>query len=468
MVKLKSFFSLKREEKRLLACFIPLEADSHLDLDQKLRQLKVANLNGKINAIIEKLLLWLQIHSLIKLLAKEYPALQAYMKQIECSLLVKQDYTKALEMAATPASYFLFSLLRNHLISWVNDEIRDLPFNHLTDFKQVVTFWNERRGKQRALFQYVKGELDQLIGNLRGQDKIKFASKYTKDMTGISIGPALTSYPSEDDILGLPPSKPEAEKPSAKASEKGKAKEAQPKKQKVKIERPLKKGTEGPRKETVATPPEEKESTTEDEEISFVAPAPSPVLERTVGEPFPYLFDERVERWRRHPFGQPLPADAFPEPEYQEMSLSAQQRMHVFHHPTDVIDRFLYLAIEGTWPNQKKGKDNLRFVIPAEFTFQGQKDRGFVSWAIDRETGICYHRCLTKRMHQDILSDTIFQTFQENDFPELAQAALSFKSPQQVPLLISDAKVIVDPIFGNVTIDQPEKDLTIKLFNTNR
>ena len=462
-LNLSPYFSLRKKGERHFACFVPLEEGNINQLLMKLRQFQTVNENAKIQAIVEKLLSWLDVQLEFQSMLDESQRLDSYLVKVQRSLLVKEKYAPSLEKTVTPGSYILGSLLRNHFAAWRKDKVRDLPVDHLNDLRQTISFGETHRSQQRTLFAFIKKELDGHISPFRGQTKITFLKKYTRNLIGEGNqeGEVITTYPSEEAILGLPSSIPEPESPLPPKTIKPKEPQKKKREQEKKEEKVRQ---EGRFPQRAPADPVKTDIEIEEKEFSPETPSPSPVPFRSLGETFPYPFDERVERWRRHTFGEPLPPEDFPE--YQDMSLSHQVLMHVFHHPHDVVDRFLSMAIQGSWPTALKKQENLRFVIPCEIIFRSKTYRGFMSYAVDRETHLCYHCCFTERVDADILSDVIFQTFKENDFPELALAVSTLRAPKQTPTSIADAKVIEDAIFGNVTIHVRSKDLTIKLFKT--
>ena len=436
-INLSDSFSLRKKEDKLYACFVPL-SDEELRIKEwipKLHSLKAGSSNSALNSIIEKLLLWREVSVSHYEHWEKMIALMSFVKRISSSLLAQQGYPDKLEKTVVPAAYFLFALLRNHINSWFKDEIQDIPFEHVQDFKKTITFWQTHREKQRSLFEQIKTRRDALIQQQTGKTKIRFLSLYTKDITHETIAGLLPDYPSD----GSSQETKELPEP---------AKTAKPKVVKTK------------KNSSPSKSPKTKSPVEEKLQIEAEAPVSEPI---EIGEPFPYFFDERVERWHQHLFGEPLSPEIFPE--YQNQSLEYQRRMHVFHQLNHMVDRFLSLAIKASWQNSR-GEESLRFIIPAEVTFQGKRHRGFLSYAVDKKTDICYHKFFTEKVDQDILSTIIHKTFNENDFPDLQQAHLSTQAAKPIPIELSQTQVTIDPIFGNVLITDNEKDITIKLFKT--
>jgi hypothetical protein len=202
--------------------------------------------------------------------------------------------------------------------------------------------------------------------------------------------------------------------------------------------------------------------------VSIEVPKPQEKIqpEELPGTPFLYTYDQRVERWHSHSFGTPLSEDIFPE--YFTQKPPRQQLMHVFHALNPLVDRFLHLAITSDWIN-KKNETDLWEVIPAEVSFKGNIFRGVISYCTDPKTKNCYHKFFSEMSDQKIVEGIVQKTFNANDFPDLQTSTLITKQKNTLkPKQEKDLKTswVIDPIFGNVIIQDAEKNLTIKLFNT--
>lgn len=141
--------------------------------------------------------------------------------------------------------------------------------------------------------------------------------------------------------------------------------------------------------------------------------------------------------------------------------------MHIFHSPHKLVDQFSSLGIQGTWCNTKRNQDDLRYIIPAEITFEGKSHRGLITYAIDRNTNICYHRFFTEKKDRDLVYQIINKTFDENDFPELKDVVNS--PPPSKPKYLAEYKctVAIDDRTGNVEIQDHDRGVLIKLFKTS-
>ncbi len=190
--------------------------------------------------------------------------------------------------------------------------------------------------------------------------------------------------------------------------------------------------------------------------------SPGQISPQLSGEEFPFKFDRRVQRWNDQPFGKPFSENDFPE--YYDKGSTYQRKMQLFHAPHPLVDRFLSLGIQGTWLNVQKNKKDMRYVIPAEITFENKTHRGVIVYGIDCETNLCYHRFFTERIDHDLLYQVVNKIFNENDFPELRDAVGMGESSSLKSNMVDKCSVQIDS--GKVVIVDYEREVMIKLFKS--
>lgn len=328
---------------------------------------------------------------------------------------------------------FIFILLKVKLKNEASGMIDD--YERLCIIRDIlkltINAWQETQPHQRDLYKYGDEALAALIQKNKKDQTFR---KYNKDLTELYFEQSscpIRNYPSIEEVIPrLKPPLVEKEEPRLVLPS-----PKQPvKKRKAKTPKPW---VPIPQEPELAEPITKKKS-------------------------FPYAWDERVIRWMDHPFGQALPATVFPE--YQGCSREHQKLMHLFHDLHPYVDLFLSLGINGTWKNRKT--DSKRIVIPAEISFENRKHRGFISYAIDPRTDVCYHKFFTTKMDRDLIYQSVKKVFDENDFPELQKAVLTNRAARPKSSC-ENSSYRVDPVSGNVEIEDRTRGAVIKLFNTN-
>jgi hypothetical protein len=177
------------------------------------------------------------------------------------------------------------------------------------------------------------------------------------------------------------------------------------------------------------------------------------------GTPAAFRYASRVVRWFQS--GQlTKPHDCFAE--YDGLSQEEFQRKVQYHGFSLMVDRFLHLGIEETWPNRTTGHPDRQVLIPAQI---GQS-RGTIIYCFG-EDKVCYHRYFKPMTTKEMVEKFGFHTFKEADFPELRRAQTAGPTVAQKDLLKDRESDFVeyDEAKGLVTIvDRRFDDLPVKLF----
>ncbi|MFI5343163.1 MAG: hypothetical protein ACHQUC_02970 [Chlamydiales bacterium] len=481
-LSLSPFISFRKIDDRSYVCFVPFSKQEHAPplVINHLKQVKESGSHEKIRYLADKLLMEIEFEQVLHKQAKKFREVWNFTKKFAARFSFK--WIDAIEMEVTPYLYLLANRMKNYIVKGLDPDERCLQIESVREFKIIIDCWEHNRASQKDLYETAYKELRLLIEKNRSR-KSAFL-RFTKNLLGDSPADLI---PERYEEAFHANSRVSA---SASISARPRASSVVPKKQ------PTKRRTQ---RQTTTSPicssqvlPKEQTSLIEAEKVSpyvdqitlshtsnpfsqvddsssssethRIPISPLPMKELP-GEPFPYSQGKHMVRWALHPFGCALPPKKFPE--YADQKLKRQILMQIFHFPHPFIDRFLYLSIEGIWKNVSREKNDLRKVIPAEISFQGKIYRGFIAWAIDIQTNVCYHRCFSRRIDQDFLCQTIQKTFDENDFPELNRATLSKKSnKERIVHLDSTTQIQIHPLFGSVTIIDYERNVKIKLFKT--
>lgn len=467
----------------LYASLKPIHVDDvNFNIKEHFNHLKAITTNNDVKFFIDAWLKAIELFSCGKKISKSIKTLNKFIANVTKSALSSETYSDQLEYLATPAAYWLFSVIRKIFVETIQYSQREIPKEDLFKIKQGLQFFSDNKKSQRTLFSASLERLNLLIASNPRQKKDFMLFK--KDLTEAStfrLGP-LRQYPCDDEILESPNTRFSTcqkilkEKKSTPKSKRARApsKAMTPliastvKAGDVCLSPTLnalnKKPCEHKQIAPVIIAKETFHAQAKCEPISMRKPPDCP-LSKDLASPFPYKLDCRVSRWSEHPFKTALPSNIFPE--YAEKPLNYQILMHLFHN-LDLVDPFISKGIRGQWKNSNREKNDIRFVIPAEITFEEKKQRGLITYAIDVQTQICYHRFFTNKIDKDILSLSIKKIFDENDFPELQKAVILSKSKaKQYTIKSSQAQISEDPLTGNVLIEDFERKVKIKLFNTN-
>jgi hypothetical protein len=478
-----SCFGLRKSQGKIYACIQPIERwkISIQKLEERLHDLRKLTHHKHIHFIIDKLLLCLKRRPLDIALFHKAKELMHFYDQVKSSALVTKNYQDSFEIAVTPAGYFLFSALNKQQMD-ILDKSRDFSIENFEDFKKIIEFWKVHRDEQNTLFNAAYKQLNEIIGKLKDRKKTLKFTKILSQKPGILASPLrkqlIVEGVSGDSISSSGRSEEEIQ---SKQEELDQVTSGNPSKQpnkpkelvsQLKIKKKLSRIDSAPYpiQDLVSQPMNELQQSLPSMDLYPPSNAPASSLEKSSmsqelpGSPFPFSFDERVERWHHYSFGDSLPQSEFPEYSDQSKSAYAQELVHVFHALHPFVDRFLALGVTGTWQNKSREKEDLRFVIPAEIVYKRRRYRGFIAYAVD-EDDICYHKCFTQKVDTDILDAIINKSFNEHDFPELQKAVLSSRiTTKPTAIQFTTATVEIDPIFGNVIIEDRKKELRIELF----
>lgn len=443
-----------------------------------LRQVQESATHHKVRDIADKLWIGLEFQQMID---KEMEPIREMYKMIRkwmCSF--STSWSETLEMHTSPFLYLIGNRLNAYLQSGINPDECRIQIEAISEFREIITTWKEHKNFQEDLY---KAAYNELIAIIRVQKSIaqrKVFLSYTKTLLGDSNSDVFpkdfhelqpmpfkaTSSSEACSSSSTPsPTKPKLRRRSIKERQKLKSQTTSKKKISVRAEPLPPIVTETTSCCSSSSEPIQmvKETTASSSSSSEPLP-PSLILESLPGQSFPYIFSKRVARWDDHPFGEPLPAELFPE--YQECDLPNQILQQLFHAPHPLINRFLHLAIEGIWKNRTREQEDLRKVIPAEISFNGRYYRGFIAYGIDANTKICYHRCFSHRIGRDFLYQAVQKIFDENDFPELNLAVKRKPSKERKVVQLDSTTIQVHPLFGSVMIEDHLRKVTIKLFKS--
>lgn len=171
----------------------------------------------------------------------------------------------------------------------------------------------------------------------------------------------------------------------------------------------------------------------------------------------------RVSRWFDATYR--LQREEFPE--YWEGDKEWQNLMIRLHRHLPMADFFFQRGIE--LPLQVQwGKNNRRFAVPAELTFEGKTQSGILLWAFN-EQNVCYHRFFHRKLDRD--SDQFMKTLEQAIDEECASVATSTSShAHETVQLVFDAKnsantIEIDELLGMATLtSQQYSSLALKVF----
>ncbi|MBA3239360.1 MAG: hypothetical protein H0T62_13600 [Parachlamydiaceae bacterium] len=475
-LQLSSYLDLSYDGDRLFASMKQISlTDIDLDVFKGfLLNLHKKTSSKKLHMIIDKWLKNMEYEDHIKVFFKTVKALFVqFVELVNRSSLVQCKYSRELEFEITPIAFYMFKLINDHAIFSLLEKPRDLPKNNLQNFKRVLDLWDIHKETQSKLFEEANHQLSTLIkNNLRFKP---FLQRYTQDLTGPAKGilGKMRPYPKEfridqsergdnltDKALTIsskaPKIKPAFQKNKTKKISHKKTSQSEQiavqSKKILEIKEGLKLSLA--KEKTIKTELGCGSSGKDELKLS------QPTQMLLPGDSFSFKFDQRVQRWNDHAFGQPFLKNEFPE--YHDKALSYQKLMHLFHAPHHLVDRFLSFGIEGTWLNVKNSKNDLRYVIPAEITYENKTHRGLIVYAIDSETNVCYHRFFTEKKDQDILYQITNKVFNENDYPDLRDAVNVGQFPLPKLNVVDSSSIKIQS--GHVEIIDFEREVKIKLF----
>lgn len=474
---------LDAEDDHIYISFQPIHSSEREVVFKKVNQLKACSQNTQASFLANKFILCDQMRTGANQFFTTLSPLVEFQKELAKFLSrLTQTITQEAEVYTAPAAYYIWYLLNQNLIKQALSS-KELPqkvnMKIYQDIQQLCNFLVDKKERQRNLYQLANAQLNQLIQEAPKREKAQLLkcrknwlelsfqqrlgpnlpdSIYVEQATSTSSSSVSTSS-NRDDFLTI--HQIQSKKPVSSNKKKSKKK---------------KNHDEFP----IAAPPVPKD---EDLSLSLKKEIQPQVIESSPlvienspvntipllpGQDFPYLYDKRVMRWHEHLFGDPLSPEIFPE--YADKPLVYQQRMHVFHMLHPFVDRFLHLAIKSSWSNTSHQRQDTWEVIPAEISFKGRTYRGCISYCTDPETKVCYHKFFSQQFEKTILRGVIRKAFDDQDFPEVHHSLkVSQMSPK--PSFYGDqtqrVNCLIDPLFGNVTLIDLNKEITIKLFNTH-
>lgn len=385
------------------------------------------------------------------------------------------------EKFVTPLFYFILKLVGDERKQAIEVSLKpfdlDLPRDlNMRDYQlrqKIIEIWVKERNNQKFFFDSVLASLKDLVRQVSPHSSIKKALFECQKNTFEGSG-NLSS-----DFYRLPISLPTLENssstPSSQASfdwipstqkNLGKAK-------KLPYRCP-KQSFKGKSKKSKKSEAKEKEKERENPPLKGVSSRPPnspihsiPTKLRTIesSRPFPYKYALRVERWRQYEIGKSLPQEDFPE--YADKSLEYQELTHIFHFLSPLVDQlFEDWAIRSQRKNATTGEMDYWDIIPAEIKFKGEVYRGVITYATNKQK-ICYHRCFTKYVETEIITNIIKKTFDKFDFPDLQTfGQILSQSKKRKPIVVSNEQIQIDSILGTAEIINFNSNYQIKLFKS--
>lgn len=400
-----------------------------------------------------------------------------FVKEIQSYSLLQFEYSREFEFEITPISFYLFKLINDYVVTSLIEQPRDISPLVLQNLRRVLDLWENHKETQSKLFEEANRRLWPLI-----KSNLKTLSHYNWDLTGPANGISgkMRPYPNVLKILDQTEKADDLAEKTSQISTKSvksvKIKSTSTQKMNTKKIVPKKTSQQHQnvshskinvetKEDSNSIPNLVKDETAKNEPGSVSLGKDKqeldlPILKVLPGETFPFKFDQRVQRWNDHSFGESFFDKEFPE--YYDKDLEYQKLMHIFHAPHHLVDRFLSLGIEGTWLNVKNSKNDLRYVIPAEITYKKVRHRGLIVYAIDAKTNVCYHRFFTEKMDQDILYQVVNKVFNENDYPDLRNAVNIGQFPLPKQNVVDSSSICIEA--GYVEIVDFDREVKIKLF----
>lgn len=151
------------------------------------------------------------------------------------------------------------------------------------------------------------------------------------------------------------------------------------------------------------------------------------------------------------------PDEALSEEKYRNLPPLIQEKVTLFHTLPMEIDAFLgtNYCLQDTYKNPRTHQSDSLYSIPAEITFKGATYRGFIQYAIDSQTGVCYHRCFSDRSEHFTNQLMAHSIWNPVDYPTLEQA-LSISKTQKKNLQIEETPIVFDSTLKTIQIKTEE------------
>jgi hypothetical protein len=182
---------------------------------------------------------------------------------------------------------------------------------------------------------------------------------------------------------------------------------------------------------------------------------------------FPYKLPNRVTRWFGTSFGSTLSQNKFSD--YHECEKSYQKKMQAYHGFPRAADRFFEMGERLDYVHPKTGQKDLQYAIPAEITYEGTTDRGFVVYTIDSKSNRCYHRYFQPLTTSEILNKLKDKTFEELDSISEEDRSLEDSTDEEWSLsgkhnALNGCRIKKNELFKSVRITDPEEKIILTLF----
>lgn len=180
---------------------------------------------------------------------------------------------------------------------------------------------------------------------------------------------------------------------------------------------------------------------------------PLPKVEKQI----PFTMAPRVRRWTKC---TEFDAEVFPG--YLQEDFPRKRRYHGF---SLAVDQYYDIGFKAEWTNSKTGAKNHRYIIPAEFEYGQEVERGAIIYCID-DNRVCYHRYFHRDLgEEELIQKSVTNSFYDLDFPELAVQEVSQGFKSQITETEGRVEVEEDAVFGTVEIRQVD-GLIIRLIST--
>jgi hypothetical protein len=464
-VSLSSYIDFRKMGERVFVYFPPLFRTEH-DKGAILhhwQQIADNHSHPKLREIASKLILGFEFSQMITHHTQQMrdfpPYISKWMKLLNS--FSSQFYQDVFLLMISPFCRLLDIRLSKFFCDGLKQErFQIFQVDVVREMKKIIRYWQDHQCYQENLYHHAYNELR---GRIKGSGKQKRnLLQFTKYLMGNSAA----------DLL------PERYRESAEEQRKGirrvKQKPFQSPQATPKMIKSAKKAVSSSSSPTASSLSSSSSassscsssssSSSSSEAIMSVFSYSPPSLSEFPGEPFPFFLDKRVARWDEHPFGELLTQEAFPE--YWQLGVEFQELEHLFHSPHYLVDRFFHLGIDSLWNSHDRESE--RKVIPAEIAYKGKVYRGYLAYAIDKTSRICYHRYFSRQIDKDFLCQIIRKSFDQVDFPDLQHTARCKHIPEgRIVKCDSDTMVQIHPLFGTVLIEDRLRGVKIKLFKTS-
>lgn len=189
----------------------------------------------------------------------------------------------------------------------------------------------------------------------------------------------------------------------------------------------------------------------------------SVTVERVTEKCAPFTYHDRVERWF-HAF---LPLDRERFPEYSTHKELYQRKMICLHGFTTIADTYCHRGINVSKRNTRFKAKGHQYILPAEFTFAGIRERGVIVWKVDMHQ-CCYHRFFHVKPTSEVIHKTTHKTFTDADFPEMGKSfeinARKKSDRPQARFSTTHCSVETDDVLQIVTLRDTRANTILKLY----